>query len=89
MSGAEGIDGLRATIGMAIGKIGEMQSALSLSRDRGLNARDVLRIGTESSSREETAAAQAALQNADRLCEEAITSTLLAVEKLQEWLDSL
>lgn len=89
MSGAEGIDGLRATIAGAMAHIGEMQSALSLSRDRGLNARDTLRIGTEGSSRDETAAAQAALQNADRLCEEAIASTLVAVENLEQWLANL
>lgn len=85
----EGIEGLRATIGGAIVHIGEMQSALSLARDRGLNARDTLRIGAEGSNRNETAAAQAALQNADRLCEEAITSTLAAVEELESWLASL
>jgi hypothetical protein len=79
------IEGVRATVDRAVNSIGEMQGALSLARDRGQTAVDLVRIGTRGSVHEEPNAALAHMANADRLCEEVITATLAAVESLHAW----
>jgi hypothetical protein len=79
------IEGVRATIDRAVAGIGDMQGALSLARDRGQAAVDIVKIGSRGSVHGGPTNALAHMTNADRLCEEAISATLAAVEELHAW----
>jgi hypothetical protein len=87
---AEGtVEGLKTTIAQAVEEIGKVQSALGLSRDRAQQTRDILNRATDGSVRDETAAANAAMQAIDDLVQEAINASLLGVEHLETWASTL
>lgn len=79
------IAAVREAANRAIASIQEMQGALGLARDRGQTAVDIAKIAARDTTHDQPMAALAHMANADRLCEEAVGSTLAAVECLQNW----
>ena len=85
MSDEQSVAGVRETVDRAVLSIGEMQGALNLARDRGQTAVNLINIGSRGTAVSTPGTALAQMSNADRLCQEAITATLAAVESLHEW----
>lgn len=90
MSGGDvNVAGLRSTVALTLAEIARTQSALALARDRSQQARDILRAGTQGSSRDETSTAATSLLAVEELVQQCLNASLLAVEQLRSWAETL